>query len=215
MTPVPGAKRPSPDSSAAAIMERLRTRPRTVPELARILSLSGPGVRKQLAGLLQEGLAREAGVRPGRGRPATTYELTEAGEALFRGHRIQILESIFAALDAGAGEEENSGLMRDAGARLARRILERRKSSPDRIDGDRFQTAMELLKELGGREGFRQVGTDGEILGIACPLGEYSRSYPGACQFVAGFTEELLGLPVEPRCPRTGEPMCVLAVKTS
>lgn len=202
------------DSSREAILELLRTRPRTAPALADAVDISGTAIRKHLDRLTREGLVQEAGERRGRGRPATLYGLTEAGEARFRENRDQVLHSVFAALHAGADETRVRTLLRDAGTRLAQRMLHDRTPDEDSPLAlvDPLETALGLLRELGGRESVRQTGDGAEIIGFVCPLAEYARDYPAVCEFVAGFTEEIVGAPVEDRCPHTGEPVCVLSV---
>ena len=214
MSSHPNVRPPSPDSTGAEILRLLRTRPRTAPALAEALSISGTAVRKQLDRLMRDGLIQESGVRRGKGRPATTYGLTEAGEATFRTNRGEVLRSVLAALHASPDEERMNLLLRDAGARFARTMLTSERD-PDEDALDPLETALRLLREMGGRESVRQAGDSAEIIGFTCPLAEYARDFPGTCHFVAGFTEEVVGAPVEDRCPRTGEPVCVLSVSSS
>jgi predicted ArsR family transcriptional regulator len=213
MTSHPSRRAPSPDSTGAEILRLLRVKPRSAPTLAKELSISGTAVRKQLDRLMRDGLIQESGIRRGRGRPATIYGLTEDGEATFRGNRGEVLRSVLAALHASPDEERMKVLLRDAGARLARTML-RSEPAQDQAALDPLDTALRLLRELGGRESVRQAGGSAEIIGFTCPLAEYARDFPGVCQFVAGFTEEVVGVPVEDRCPRTGEPVCVLSVSS-
>jgi predicted ArsR family transcriptional regulator len=206
---------PPQDSTRAEILQLLRARPRTAPALAEALSISGTAVRKQLDRLVDQGLIQESGLRRGKGRPAATFGLTEAGEATFRGNREKVLHSVLAALHAeshdAAGRDR---VLRDAGARLARMMLES-EDHRNEPDHDPLDTALRLLRNLGGRERLRQAGGTAEIVGFTCPLAEYARDFPGVCRFVAGFTEAVVGVPVEDRCPRTGEPVCVLSVASS
>jgi len=204
---------PTQDSTRTEILRMLRARPRTVPALAEALSISGTAVRKQLDRLLSEGLVVESGLRRGRGRPATTFGLAEAGEATFRRNREKVLRSVLAALHANPDKALRDAVLRDAGARLARTMLESEEGPGDpEPEADPLDTALRLLRDLGGRESVRQAGGKAEIVGFTCPLAEYAREFDGVCRFVAGFTEEVVGVPVEDLCPRTGEPVCVLSV---
>ncbi len=206
---------PPQDSTRAEILQLLRTRPRTAPALADALSISGTAIRKQLDRLMQAGLVRESGVRRGKGRPATTFGLTEEGEATFRKNRDQVLRSLLAVLHADPGDiAGRDRILGDAGAHLARTMLEAHEDR-DEPDDDRLHTALRLLRELGGRETVREGGGQAEIVGFTCPLAEYAREFPGACRLVSGFIEEVVGAPVEDRCPRTGEPTCVLSVAST
>lgn len=76
--------------------------------------------------------------------------------------------------------------------------------------GSPLDMALSLLERMGGREDVRRVSGGSEIIGFVCPLSELVRDYPGACKVVAGFVEEIVGVPVEDRCPHEGEPICLL-----
>lgn len=203
-------------SGRGRILELLRSRGRTVAELAEDLAVSGPAVRKQLDRLRSDGLVGEVGVRRGRGRPAVTYGLTDRGEAMFRGHRHDVLCSLLDSIHAQGNGERVRTLFRDAGARLARRMREGEEDAAESLRGTTsLDVALRLLEKLGGQESVRRVSSGTEIIGFVCPLAELVREYPGACKFVAGFVEEIIGEPVEDRCPHDGEPICVLETPVS
>lgn len=206
------------DVTREAVLRHLREGPAAAPDLAAHLDISGTAVRKHLDHLRLEGLVEEAGIRRGRGRPATLYGLTGRGEAHFQRDRGEILETVLAAVHAAAGPEDARRLLRDAGARLARRMMAEEGTRRAAVEwDDPVDRALHMLHELGGRDSVRRTEEGVEILGFVCPLGEYVRSYPETCHLVAGFTSEVLGRPVTPACSRDepdrgrDDPMCVLA----
>lgn len=203
------ATRSAMDFTRSSILKRLREEPCTVATLIDELGISGTAVRKQIDQLRIDGLIHETGLSRGaRGRPATVYGLTEEGEALFRYDRAEILESVLDAAHEVASGEDLQRILRAAGRRLARQVMAKENSlhgrPPEERPGDspedRVEYAFRLLRRFGGRDARRATLNDAETLELACPLGEYVGAYPGACQIVAGFTEEVLGSPVEPRC---------------
>ena len=207
------------DFTREALLELLRAGPRAVPDLAEELEVSGTAIRKHLDQLRLDRLVEEVGVRRGRGRPAVLYGLTEKGEARFRRDRAEILEAVLAAVHAGGRPAASQRILRDAGRRLARRMMAEEKVTGEaRRWDDPVDRALHFLHEIGGRDSLRHSEEGGvEILGFTCPLGEYVEPYPQTCHFVAGFTEEVLGRSVTPCCSRdAGErdpdtPVCILA----
>ncbi len=197
-------------ATKSEIVALLRDRDRSVSDLARRLSVSGTAVRRHLDQLEREGVVRESGTRRGRGRPATTYGLTDLGESRFRKHRDDVLRSLLASVHADQNEERCYRVLRDAGAHLARSMMEDIGSEESDPPGSPLDMALSLLERMGGREDVRRVSGGSEIVGLVCPLAELVRDYPGACKVVAGFVEEIVGVPVEDRCPHEGEPICLL-----
>lgn len=208
---------PPSDLTRESLLQLLRDGPVTAPGLARELGISGTAVRKHIDQLRLEGLVEEVGVHRGRGRPAILYGLTGAGEAHFKRDRADLLEAMLAAIHAVPESARARRLLRDAGGRLARWMMaeeEARRGVPRGLDP--VDRALHLLHELGGRDTVRRAEDGVEIFGFVCPLAEYVEPYPETCQFVAGFTEEVLGRSVTPGCIRGAEerkpdtPLCIL-----
>lgn len=211
-TPLPD-RHPLGDTTRGRLLTLVREAARSVSELAEELDVTSTAVRKHIHGLRADGFLEEQGSRKGMGRPATLYGLTDEGEALFlRGHEA-ILGAVFAAVRDEVGPDRQTAVLRDAGAQLARRMLSARGEMPPESFDASVQVALALLRDLGGREELREAGTHAEILGFSCPLGEYVEEFPECCELVAGFLEELLGVPVEAKCPREGDPLCVLEAR--
>src|SRR5947199_8389935 len=85
-------------STRGKILDLLRTRERTVNELAAELRLTDNAVRAHLASLERDRLVSQSGMKPGVRKPHATYALVPEDEQLFLNayvRLIYILMSIF------------------------------------------------------------------------------------------------------------------------
>src|SRR5437773_5147794 len=84
-------------STRGKILDLLRTRERTVNELAAELRLTDNAVRAHLASLERDRLVSQSGMKPGVRKPHTTYALGPEAEQLFPkayGRLVSLLMSI-------------------------------------------------------------------------------------------------------------------------
>jgi predicted ArsR family transcriptional regulator len=134
-----------PDSRRAILLALKRQGPLTIACLAAELQLTGEAVRQQLLQLQREGwieakIAREP-ERGRTGRPATRYNLTEAGDHLFP-KNYDLLN--VAMLDAVAGE-----LGPEAAVRVLGRVADERvKAAQAQVEGRPLAERVEALKSL-------------------------------------------------------------------
>src|SRR5436189_5108152 len=85
-------------STREKILDLLRTRERTVNELAAELRLTDNAVRAHLASLERDRLVSQSGMKPGVRKPHTTYALGSEAEQLFPkayGRLVSLLMAIF------------------------------------------------------------------------------------------------------------------------
>src|SRR5216684_9346359 len=98
-----------PDSRRAILVTLKREGPSTIAQLAEQLQLTGEAVRQQLLQLQREGWLEARVTRTndrGRtGRPATSYNLTEAGDHLFPKHYDALTISMMDAVAAELGPD--------------------------------------------------------------------------------------------------------------
>ncbi|HET9274993.1 MAG TPA: hypothetical protein VFN96_02860, partial [Gemmatimonadales bacterium] len=122
---------PNPDwrerfwqTSRGRIVARLRRGPAAVDELAALLELTENGVRSHLATLERDGWIRQEGVRrpAGPGKPALLFTLVPGAEALLSSAYRPLLLALLTVLAEHEPEARLDGLMREAGARLAREL---------------------------------------------------------------------------------------------
>jgi predicted ArsR family transcriptional regulator len=198
-------------STRGKILDLLRTRERTVNELAEELRLTDNAVRAHLASLERDSLVIQSGLKPGIRKPHTTYALGPEAEHLFpkaHGRLVSLLMSIFARqvkprnLRAG---------MRAAGRSVAKEHLRelRGKTREQRIDA-----ALGILKELGGAATFREEDGRHFIYGNGCPIAAATANHPEACLLAESLLTEIIGAPVKEHCIRGSAPSCRFEVKS-
>jgi len=197
-------------STRGKILELLRTRERTVNDLADALHLTDNAVRAHLASLERDRLVAQSGMKPGIRKPHVTYSLGPEAEHLFPkayGKLVSLLMSIFSRqveprnLRAG---------MRAAGRTVAHEHLRdlRGKTREQRIDA-----ALSILKELGGAASFQEEGGKHFIYGNGCPIAAATANHPEACLLAESLLNEIIGSPVKECCIRGPTPSCRFQVK--
>jgi predicted ArsR family transcriptional regulator len=197
-------------STRGKILELLRTRERTVNELAEELQLTDNAVRAHLASLERDKLVSQSGMRPGVRKPHATYALGAEAEQLFPkayGRLVSLLMSIFSRqieprnLRAG---------MRAAGRVVAQEHLHELKGKTRQ---QRIDAALRILKELGGAAAFREKDGKHFIYGNGCPLAAATADHPEACLLAESLLTTVIGSPVKERCIRGEAPSCRFEVK--
>jgi predicted ArsR family transcriptional regulator len=197
-------------STRGKIIELLRTRERTVNELAAELHVTDNAVRAHLASLERDRLVFQSGMKPGVRKPHTTYALGPEAEQLFPkayGRLVSLLMSIFSPRvkpqDLRAG-------MRAAGRAVAREHLRdlKGKTRQQRIDA-----ALRILKDLGGAATFREENGKHFIYGNGCPIAAATANHPEACLLAESLLTSVIGARVKERCIRGPAPSCRFEVK--
>jgi predicted ArsR family transcriptional regulator len=197
-------------STRGKILDLLRTRERTVNELAAALRLTDNAVRAHLASLERDRLASQSGMKPGVRKPHTTYALGPEAEQLFPkayGRLVSLLMAIFSR--RVKPRTLRSGL-RAAGRTLAREHLSelRGKTRQQRID-----VALRVLQELGGAATFREEDGKHVISGNGCPIAAATANHPEACLLAESLLANIIGSPVKEHCIRGPAPACRFDVK--
>lgn len=187
-----------PDSRRAILLTLKQQGPATIAQLAGELQLTGEAVRQQLLQLQREGwieakITREQ-ERGRTGRPATRYNLTEAGDHLFP-KNYDLLN--VAVLDAVTGE-----LGADAAARVLRRVCDERVSAAEgRVRGLALRERVESLKSLYFEsDPYMEVepADDGfYLVERNCPFYNTAMRRPILCNVSVNALTRLLGVRVE------------------
>src|SRR6516162_10963721 len=197
-------------STRGRILDLLRTRDRTVNELAKELRLTDNAVRAHLASLERDRLVVHSGMKPGFRKPHATYALGPEAEQLFPkayGRLVSLLMSIFSRqikprnLRAG---------MRAAGRTVAH---EHMRELQGKTREERIDAALGILKELGGAASFREEDGKHFIYGNGCPIAAATASHPEACLLAESLLSEVIGSPVKECCVRGSTPSCRFEVK--
>lgn len=185
-------------------MDLMRRGPATVAELSAAVGLTHNAVRVHLATLERDGLARDAGKRPGTRKPEALFALTADAEQYFPKSYDVILNRLLHALVERLSPDELEGVLREVGKALAEDPSGTEPSTP----GERAERAAAIIGDLGGLA--EVVATeDGYILhGFSCPLHAVAVDHRLACRLTESLLTEAVGVPVREACLRSGTPKC-------
>jgi predicted ArsR family transcriptional regulator len=194
-------------STRGQIVTLLRRSSRTVDELAQALDLTHTAVRAHLAALERDGLVKQRSERRGSGKPSSVYELTEASEYLFPKSYGLYLDQLLDILGERTPADEVGTLLREVGRRIAAQWTIQNGDLRVRLD-----EAAEVLNELGG---LMERETEGETLcirGYRCPFAAVVQEHPEVCDLAETLVTELVGVPIQEQCGRTGPVPCRFVV---
>ena len=194
-------------STRGQIVTLLRRSSHTVDELAQALDLTHTAVRAHLAALERDGLVQQRSERRGTGKPSSVYDLTPAAEYLFPKSYGLLLDQLLDVLDERKSASDVDTLLREVGRRIATQW-----TIPPGDLRVRLDVATEVLNELGG---LMEQETEGETLcirGYRCPFAAVVQKHPEVCDLAGTLLSELVGVPVQERCGRTGPEPCRFVV---
>jgi predicted ArsR family transcriptional regulator len=193
------------ESTRGRIVSLLRGGSSTVNKLASSLKLTDNAVRAHLLSLERDGLIRQSGVQRGPRKPHFSYELTPEAERLFPKAYDALLNQLITALKGRLPPAALEAVLREVGRAIAARQASEK--SPDDFKG-RVESALEVLKALGGSP--RVEREDGKLLirSGACPLSAAVVEHPEVCELAEALVAEIVGVPVREQCDRGESPKC-------
>jgi predicted ArsR family transcriptional regulator len=194
-------------STRGQIVTLLRRSSRTVDELAQALNLTHTAVRAHLASLERDGLVKQRSERRGSGKPSSVYDLAEASEYLFPKSYGLYLDQLLDILGERTPADEVGTLLREVGRRIAAQRTIPPGDLPVRLD-----EAAQVLNELGG---LMERETEGETLcirGYRCPFAAVVQEHPEVCDLAETLVTELVGVPIQEQCGRSGPEPCRFVV---
>jgi predicted ArsR family transcriptional regulator len=192
------------DSTRGQIVTLLRSAPCTVEELAGKLNLTDNAVRAHLSTLERDGLVRQSGLRRALRKPHFTYVLTEEADRLFPKAYDALLNQLIAVLKTRLEPAEIEDVLREVGRALAADASTGQTLSLE----SRVQTALKVLEAIGGAAEVEQQGDKLVIVSSGCPLAAAVSMHPEVCRLAETLVAEIVKVPVEERCDRTGRPKC-------
>ena len=190
-------------STRGQIITLLRRSSRTVDELAEGLDLTHTAVRAHLAALERDGLIQQHSERRGSRKPSAVYDLAPAAEDLFPKAYGQLLDQLLDILQGRIPPEEVETLLREVGRRMAAQW----KIPPGNL-GVRLEAAVSVLNELGGLMERETGEKTVSIRGYRCPFAAVVQEHPEVCRFAETLLSELVGVPIQEHCERTGPVPC-------
>jgi predicted ArsR family transcriptional regulator len=193
------------ESTRGKILELLRTKAQTVNDLAAALGLTDNGVRAHLSSLERDGLVHQSGWQPGFRKPHATYALTSDVDQIFPKSYGVLLDLLLIVISRQLSPKELRAAMREVGKRIAAGHLDEVKG---KSRNQRIETALQILKELGGSATFEKSEGKHFIRGNGCPLAAATSRHPEACLIAETLLSEVIGSRVKECCLHTSGPSC-------
>lgn len=198
------------ESTRGQILALLRTKDRTVNELAAALRLTDNAVRAHLLSLERDGLLGQSGVQQGFRKPHATYALTEEAEQIFPKAYGPLLDLVLAVLARKLTPRELRAGMREVGRKLADG---HRTTVAGKTREQRIEAALRILKDLGGAASFDKSDGKHLIRGNGCPLAAATCRHPEACLIAESLLSEIIGVPVKEHCIHAPTPSCCFEIR--
>lgn len=79
----------------------------------------------------------------------------------------------------------------------------------------RLEAVVEILNELGGLAALEEYDSQYSIRGYSCPLAAVVPGHPEACRLTETFLTELVSVPVQEHCGRSGKLQCHFTVQSN
>ncbi len=190
-------------STRGQIITLLRRSSRTVDELAVALDLTHTAVRAHLAALERDGLVHQHSERRGGRKPSAVYDLAPAAEYLFPKAYGELLDQLLDVLQGQMKPEEVETLLREVGRRMAAEW----KLPPAGL-GVRLEAAVNVFQELGGLAELEACDGHTCLRGYRCPFAALVPEHPAICRLAETLLSELVGVPMQEHCERTGSVPC-------
>ena len=190
-------------STRGQIITLLRRSSRTVDELAVALDLTHTAVRAHLAALERDGLVHQHSERRGGRKPSAVYDLAPAAEYLFPKAYGELLDQLLDVLQGQMKPEEVETLLHEVGRRMAAEW----KLPPAGL-GVRLEAAVNVFQELGGLAELEACDGHTCLRGYRCPFAALVPEHPAICRLAETLLSELVGVPMQEHCERTGSVPC-------
>lgn len=176
--------------------------PSTASEVAEAVGVSAGSIRRHMDIMAANGLIEARVARRGRGRPATVYALSEAGEEQVAGEAYsRLLDRLYPALAELPAQEVSGQDGREVLGRLFDHLAESvaREHAPrvnaERID-ERVRQVTDTLRGEGILSDMSDEGDAFRLSNVACPYRSCAEDTHAACDADRRTIELLLGLPV-------------------
>ena len=196
-------------STRGKILELLRSKERTVNELAAALRLTDNAVRAHLLSLERDGLVKQSGIQHGFRKPHVTYVLTADAEQIFPKAYGALVDIILTVVSQKLSARELRAAMRKVGKKVAD---EQGTKVGAKTREQRIEAALRILKDLGGAASLTKSDGKQFIRGNGCPLAAATANHPEACLIAESLLSEIIGVPVQERCVRGPTPSCCFEI---
>ncbi len=172
--------------------------PSTAADLADRLGLTSAGIRRHLAGLVEQGVLdsqeqRVYGAR-GRGRPSMVFSLTERGRADFYQAYDDLAIAALRQLAEAAGPEALRSLAQQRFNDVEARFRQLREAEPDLAPNEALARS---LTADGYVASIQPVRTGEQLCQHHCPVAHVAEQFPQLCEVETEVFSRLLGSHVQ------------------
>lgn len=220
MTPSPSTSSPLTPlpltPSKRRLIDALKRRAMTGPELATRFGLTGEAVRQHLVDLADRGLVRSSPrASSGAGRPPVEWSLTDLAVGLFPDCHADLVVSLIDSIRATLGEEGLDAVVATRAAEQVGDYRSRLAGAADRLDA---------LAEIRTGEGYMAEVTDAAdgrgrlFIEHHCPICDAARTCQGLCRSELELFRGVLGPEVTVTREQhllSGDERCVYRVEPS
>jgi predicted ArsR family transcriptional regulator len=191
-----GGEQGTRDAVARSVLER---GPQSAAALAEHLHLSPAGIRRHLDALVADGLFVEreprATAQRGRGRPARTYALTDAGRAAFPHAYDDLASTALRYLRATGGEDAVTAFAEHRATTLAEHLAHD-------VDADaplatRAEAMARSLTAHGYASTTADAGSGVQVCQHHCPVAHVAAEFPELCEAETRALAKVLGTHVQ------------------
>jgi predicted ArsR family transcriptional regulator len=199
---------PGSDSGAAAACDRTRDvvartvlerGPQSAADLAELLGVSPAGIRRHLDALVADGVFVEREPRPsaqrGRGRPARTYALTDAGRASFPHAYDDLANTALRYLRETGGDDAVTAFAEHRAASMAQRL--KAGLDPAAPLAARTDALAGALTRDGYASTTQRAGVGVQLCQHHCPVAHVAAEFPQLCEAETRAFERVLGTYVQ------------------
>jgi len=154
----------------------------TIDDLSKTLNISRNAVRQHLALMERDGLIKQLGARPSKGRPEFLYGLGAKGKEAFPRRYSWFSELLMTTLFKEVGSDGLNARIAAMGENVAKDLLDRQR--PLESTKDAVKELNKLMIELGYSSKVK-MGKDGELALEAsnCVFHDLAAKHPEVCQF--------------------------------
>ncbi len=194
-----GAEERTRDSVARLVLER---GPQTALALAERLGVSPAAIRRHLDALVADGLLIECDARParqrGRGRPARTFALTDAGRAAFPHAYDDLATTALRYLHETGGEQAVTAFAEHRAATLESALRAVHEvSGPDSTPAQRATALAQALSAQGYAAATEEASAGVQVCQHHCPVAHVAAQFPQLCEAETRAFERVLGTYVQ------------------
>jgi predicted ArsR family transcriptional regulator len=171
----------------------------TISQFSKLLEISRSSTHQHMTVLERDGFVRKSASMQTKGRPGTTFVLTEKGIHIFPKHYSLFAEMLIKLIKQKLGSEELTVYLKELGVSLA----ETRKDAMKNLAiNDKIKMTVDIMQELGYETQLSEGGPGENLIIDAynCVFHDLANSNPEVCEMDLSLLSSLLDSNIEHTC---------------